>query len=62
MFAEMSVDAVYAGHLHDSSSSEFHGIPMKTATSVAFQLGKSKPSIRVITVDRETVVDELVEL
>lgn len=62
MFAEMGVDAVFAGHLHDSRAAEYQGIPMLTTTSSAYQLGESKPSIRVITVKGSEFSDELVEL
>lgn len=59
MFKEMDVDAVYAGHLHDSAEGEYEGIPMKTTTSVGFQIGKSQPSVRVITVSSGIVSDVL---
>ena len=62
LFAEMDVDAVYAGHRHDSYESEYNGIPMKTTTSVAFQIGYSRPSIRVITISGSDVTDELIEI
>jgi hypothetical protein len=35
---------------------------MKTTTSVAFQIGDAKPSVRVITVQNGIVSDELVEI
>ena len=63
LFAEHGVDAVYAGHCHESSLGEYNGIPMKTTTSAAYQLGESKASIRVITVtDGKSVQDELLLL
>lgn len=62
MFVEMGVDAVFAGHLHDSRVAEYQGIPMLTTTSAAYQLGESKPSIRVITVKGSEVSEELVEI
>lgn len=62
MFVEMGVDAVFAGHLHDSRAAEYQGIPMLTTTSSAYQLGESKPSIRVITVKGTEVSEELVEI
>lgn len=62
MFVEMGVDAVFAGHLHDSRAAEYKGIPMLTTTSAAYQLGDSKPSIRVITVKGSEVSEELVEI
>lgn len=62
MFSELGVDAVYAGHRHDSFQGEYNGIPMKTTTSVGFQIGNSKPSIRVITVIDGTVSDTLLTL
>ena len=62
MFVEMGVDAVFAGHLHDSRAAEYQGIPMLTTTSSAYQLGDSKPSIRVIIVKGSEVSEELVEI
>lgn len=62
MFSEFGVDAVYAGHRHDSFEGEYNGIPMKTTTSVGFQIGTSQPSIRVITVTDGTVSDTLLTL
>lgn len=62
VFEEFGVDAVYAGHCHESHAGEYCGIPMKTTTSVAFQLGTSAPSVRVITVKGGQVSDELVEI
>lgn len=63
LFSEYGVDAVYAGHYHESSLGEYNGIPMRTTTSAAYQLGESKASIRVITVkDGEAVTDEFVIL
>ncbi len=50
MFLEKGVDAVYAGHLHDSSEGEYMGIPMKTATSAGYQLGEAEPSYRYIVI------------
>lgn len=62
LFSEAGVDAVYAGHLHDSSEGEYAGVPMKTTTSAAYQIGKSRPSLRVITVEGGVVYDRLLEL
>lgn len=62
IFSYLGVDAVYAGHRHDNSEGEYAGIPMKTTTSVAFQIGGSQPSIRVITVEDGTVSDTLLPL
>lgn len=63
IFAENGVDAVYAGHYHESSYGEYNGIPMRTTTSAAYQLGASKPSIRLITViDGESIQDEFIQL
>ena len=63
LFSEYGVDAVYAGHYHESSLGEYNGIPMRTTTSAAYQLGESKASIRVITVkDGESITDEFVIL
>lgn len=62
LFSVMDVDAVYAGHRHETYEAEYDGIPMKTTTSVAYQIGNSKPSVRVITVKDGTVSDELHEI
>lgn len=62
LFKAFDVDAVYAGHRHETFEGEFDGIPMKTTTSVAYQIGKSKPSIRVITVNDGLIEDELIEI
>lgn len=62
MFSQTGLDVVYAGHKHDTCHSEYAGIPMRTTTSSAYQLGASKPSIRVITVIDGTVTDSLLEL
>lgn len=62
LFSVMDVDAVYAGHRHDTYDAEYDGIPMKTTTSVAYQIGNSRPSVRVITVRNGTVSDELHEI
>lgn len=60
MFKEHGVNAVFAGHLHDSRAAEYQGIPMLTTTSAAYQLGKSAPSVRVIRVNGDEVSEELV--
>lgn len=62
LFKAFDVDAVYAGHRHETFEGEFNGIPMKTTTSVAYQIGKSKPSIRVIIVNDGLIEDELIEI
>lgn len=62
VFAELDVDAVYAGHRHCDFEGEYAGIPMKTTTSVAFQIGGSVPSVRVITVYKDGVRDSLLSL
>ena len=59
LFKSLDVGAVYAGHLHTLREGEYEGIPMKTMTAVAYQLGDSQPSIRVITVSRKGVSDEI---
>ena len=61
LFASSGVDAVYAGHRHETFDAEFDGIPMKTTTSAAYQIGKSNPSVRVIVVEKGKVRDELRE-
>lgn len=63
LFARTGVDAVYAGHRHAASEGAYNGIPMKTTTSSAYQLGDSKPSIRLIRVqDGSIMEDKLLEL
>ena len=61
-FDKYGVDAVYTGHLHDNSEGEYLGIPSKTTTSVARQLGGGQPSVRVITVSKGKVYDEIVPI
>lgn len=56
---ELDVDALYAGHLHNNSEGDYNGLPVRTTTSVAFQIGPQQPSIRIITVQEGTVCDEL---
>ena len=62
IFKANDVDAVYTGHLHNNAGGEYEGIPSKTATSVAYQIGDAQPSIRVITIQDGKVSDELVPL
>ena len=62
MFSKKDVDAVFAGHLHDSAGGEFNEIPLYTSTSISVQLGDSKPSIRLITIDKGQIVTEAVPL
>lgn len=62
LFASTGVDAVYAGHRHETFDSSFSGLPMKTTTSAAYQIGRSKPSVRVIVVEKEKIHDELRQL
>lgn len=59
LFKSMGVGAVYAGHLHAMREGEYEGIPMKTMTSCAYQLGEAQASIRVITVSRKGISDEI---
>ncbi|MBQ2112265.1 MAG: metallophosphoesterase [Bacteroidales bacterium] len=59
---EKDVDALYAGHLHNNSSGEYSGIPVRTTTSVAFQIGEAQPSIRVITITDDTISDRLLNI
>lgn len=59
LFEQMGVSAVFAGHLHDSRAAEYHGIPMLTTTSSAYQLGSSVPSVRVITVEKGKVSEKI---
>ena len=62
MFRKHDVDAVFAGHLHDNAAGEYKGIPSVTTTSIAVQIGGSKPSIRVITIKDGNVSTELIPL
>lgn len=59
LFEETGVSAVYAGHRHNNAEGEYNGMPVRTTTSVAFQIGDAVPSVRVITVAKGTVSDEL---
>lgn len=59
LFKSMGVGGVYAGHLHTLREGEYEGIPMRTMTAVAYQLGEAQPSIRIITVSRKGVGDEI---
>lgn len=58
LYKQMDVGAVYAGHLHVSGYGEYEGIPMRTQTSAAYQLGEDNASLRVITVSRKGIGDE----
>lgn len=62
MFSELGVDAMYAGHHHSTHEAAHNGISMKTTTAVGVQLGPDKSAVRVITVLRGRVSDEIVEL
>jgi 3',5'-cyclic AMP phosphodiesterase CpdA len=59
LFKSKDVDAVYAGHLHAIREGEYEGIPMRTMTAAAYQLGEAQPSIRIITVSRKGISDEI---
>ena len=59
LFKSMDVGAVYAGHLHTLREGVYEGIPMRTMTAVAYQLGEAQPSIRIITVSRKGIGDEI---
>ena len=59
LFKSKGVDGVYAGHLHTLREGEYEGIPMRTMTAVAYQLGEAQPSIRIITVSRKGIGDEI---
>ena len=59
LFKSMDVDAVYAGHLHATREGEYEGIPMKTMTASAYQLGDDQPSIRVITVSKKGIGEKI---
>ena len=58
MFPTAGVRAVYAGHLHDLSEGEYCGIPMKTATSVAYQLGSEGQSYCRIVISGNTLISD----
>ena len=62
MFTEAGIDVVYAGHRHNNSEGAYNGIPMKTTTSVGFQIGDARPSVRVISVKDGELSDELIEV
>ena len=62
LFKNMGVGAVYAGHMHESSEGAYEGIPMRTQTSAAYQLGAAEASIRVITVSKKGIGDEVYSL
>lgn len=49
LLADTGVSAVFAGHRHDTYEGEYRGVRMKTATSVAYQIGEAKPSFRLIS-------------
>ena len=56
---QLGVDALYAGHLHNNSEGDYEGLPVRTTTSVAFQIGPEQPSIRIITICDGTIKDQL---
>ena len=60
--SELDVDALYAGHLHNNSEGDYNGLPVRTTTSVAFQIGPEQPSIRIITIGDQGVKDELINI
>ena len=60
LFVEKGVDAVFAGHLHESAAGEYKGIPMLTTTSSGYQLGDESPSVRLITVTGNKVKEEFI--
>jgi 3',5'-cyclic AMP phosphodiesterase CpdA len=66
LFADSGVSAVYAGHLHHNAEGEYRGVAMKTTTSVGYQLGEDKASVRRIVLDPEAeqhpVEDFMVEV
>lgn len=59
LFGDKEVDAVYAGHRHNNAEGAYGTMPVRTTTSVAFQIGDARPSIRVITVSDGAIQDEL---
>lgn len=59
LFKLNGVGGVYAGHLHTLREGEYEGIPMRTMTAAAYQLGEAQPSIRIITVSRKGIGDEI---
>lgn len=62
MFVKNGVDVIYCGHSHHNDYEEYEGMPFITTTSVGYQLGEDKASIRVITVCDGKVTDELKEI
>jgi 3',5'-cyclic AMP phosphodiesterase CpdA len=62
LFSEMGVDAMYGGHHHSTHAAEYKGVQMKTTTAVGVQLGPDRSAVRVITVNRGKVSDEIIEL
>lgn len=62
LFAQHGVDAVFAGHLHQSAAGEYNGIPMLTTTSSGYQLGNERPSIRVIKIEDGVLTEHLEEI
>lgn len=62
LFKSMNVDALYAGHLHNNSEGSYEGIPVRTTTSVGYQIGDAYPSVRVITITDGKVIDSLLPI
>lgn len=66
LFADNGVRAVYAGHLHHSAEGEYRGVAMKTTTSVGYQLGEDKASVRRIVLKpgngKHQVEDSMIEV
>ena len=62
IFKSMNVDALYAGHLHNNSEGSYEGIPVRTTTSVGYQIGDAYPSVRVITITDGKVIDSLLPI
>ncbi len=60
LFAQYGVEAVYAGHLHDNAQGEYLGIRMVTTSAVCRQLGKARPGVRLIEINREGLKDRYV--
>ena len=58
LFAQYGVKAVYAGHLHNNSDGEYNGIKMKTSTASTYQLGAAQPSVRVIVIEKGTILED----
>lgn len=61
LFADNGVSVVYAGHLHNNAEGEYRGVEMKTATSVAYQIGDAESAYRYIVIqDGKLTSDDMI--